>query len=250
MEAEIDTSDVALDYESQAKKDGWAPKEEWKGDESKWKSAEQFVKDGEQITRILKSKVDRLEERVTQLLDTNKEVVEFTKKAQERDKAEKDRLIKELKQLKRQAVTDGDGDAFDKAESQLEELQQAPEPKEDRLTPIATQWLESNPWYNTNEQLATYADGLSDRLVARGFNPQSKSYFDELTEQVKAAFPQEFENKNRKKPNGVEDGNPVESSQSHTFDDLPAEAKKAYARFARDIKGYTKADYLANYDWE
>jgi len=243
-----ETEVVDRNYEKEALAEGWAPQEQWKGDPDKWKSAEQFVKDGENISGILKAKVDRLDSRVNELLASNKNLNEMTQRQIKREKEENARLVKELEQVRKQAINDGDGDAFQRAEEQLQSLKEPPQ-QEQTLDPLAETWLSDNQWYTKNETLGAFADGLADRLRARGYTGQA--YYDELTRQVKETFPEEFGNKARKRPNGVETGSEIViDSKERTFDNLPREAKAAYAQFKRDIPGFTKEQYVSNYEWE
>jgi len=238
-------------YESEAREQGWKPEEEWSGDPPKsgFKTAEQFIKDGENITPILKSKVDRLESRVEELRQSNKEITEFTQASRDRDRKEKERLIAELQTLRTKAVTEGDGEAFQKADEQIEELRKEAQPEPDSLSPDARDFLSDNTWYGSNDRLTIYADGLGERLQQSGYS--GKAYFDELVRQVKDTFPDEFGNKRRKQPNSVESGGEaVTDSKAKTFDSLPADAKAQYERFARDIEGFTKEAYVEQYDWE
>jgi hypothetical protein len=244
-------ADEERNYEEEASKEGWAPQDQWKGDPDRWKTAEQFVKDGEKIVPILKSKVDRLEARVEEVLQTNKKFSEFTQRSLDREKAEKDRLIKELEEVRKQAVTESDGDAFAKADSQLEEIRNSNKPEETpALAPAAQAWLGQNNWYGSNEDLTIFADIVSDKLVADGYTHSSPAYFKELTDRIHKRFPDEFGNKNRAKPSSVESGGEKETgSKSKTFDNLPAEAKRAYQQFKRDIPGFTKEQYVENYEF-
>jgi hypothetical protein len=244
------------DYETEARKDGWVPLDEWKGDPDQHKSAEQFVEDGEKITGILKSKLTRteqkvedLDKRVQELLSTNKQFGEFTKKAQEREKKEKERLISELETLRKKAVDEGDGEAFTNADRQLDELKAQPEPIE-QINEVGVRWLEDNNWYARDDRMAAYADRISDRLREQGYQDQSEAYFNELTTRVKDAFPDEFENKNRNRPNGVESGTGASTSKAQTWDNLPAQAKAEFKEFQRDIPDFTQEMYLENYEWE
>jgi hypothetical protein len=247
MEENMEVSE--RDWESEAAAEGWAPQDNWKGDPDKWKTAEQFVKDGEKIVPILKSKVERLDHRVEQLLESNKKLNEISQRTLEREKRENKRLIQELEDMRKQAITDGDGEAFAKADSQIRSLQEQDVPQEDGLDPLAEKWLSSNPWYASNDRLGAFADGIADRLRARGFTGQA--YFDELTRQVHEAFPNEFENRNRKRASGVESGGEKASvSNTKTFDSLPSDAKAAYQQFKRDIPGFTKEQFVEQYDWE
>jgi hypothetical protein len=235
------------DYEAEARKQGWAPLDDWKGDPKDFKSAEQFVKDGEQIPAIMKSKIEKLEGRVEQLLESNKRFNEFSQRSLEKEKKEKQKVIQELEQLRKQAITDGDGEAFDRADKQLSDLK-SEEIDTNGIDPLAKNWLENNSWYETNVKLAAYADGIADRLVAQGYT--GRAYFEQLTKNVKEAFPDEFGNKRRSQPNTVEAGTEAVTGSERTFSDLPKEAKDAFKQFQRDIPGLTKEQYVEQYDWD
>jgi len=241
-----------VNYEQEARKEGWVPQDEWKGDPDKWKPAERFVEDGKNINGILRSKVDRLEDRVNQLLDSNKQLNEFSQRTIEKERREKEGLIEELKSARKQAITDGDGDAYERASDQIQSLQEDLRPAPEKLDPEAQAWLSNNSWYESNRKLHAFADGVADQLIASGYTPGSKAYFDELTNQVKETFPEEFENKNRGGAATVETPGKASGKDSNdkTFDNLPPEAKAQYEIFKRDIPEFSKDDYVANYDWE
>ena len=153
----------------------------------------------------------------------------------------------QLEEVRKQAITEGDGEAFDRADRQINDLKQESY-QQPQIDPVAKIWLDANPWYETNAKLAVHADGLADRLVAQGYTGQA--YFDELTKQIHDAFPEEFGNKNRSKPSSVESATPSSPSSKRTFDSLPADAKEAYAQFKRDIPGFTKQQFVDQYEWE
>lgn len=247
------SDEVERDYEAEASKEGWAPQEQWKGDSSKWKTAQKFVEDGENINGILKSRLDRQDTRIGELLETNKQFASMSKKALAKEKAESERLVGELSTARKQAITDGDGDAFEKADDAIQTLKaQAPIESAPQMAPAASDWLAGNDWYGKNQSLSIQADVISDRLRAAGYDDTSAGYFEELTTQVHAAFPNEFENPNRQRASSTEAGGDrgSEASGKKTFDDLPADAKAQYEVFTRDMPGFTKEQYTANYEWE
>jgi hypothetical protein len=182
------------------------------------------------------------------LLATNKSFNEFTQRSLKKELAEKADLIKELETLKAKAITEGDGDAVLDAERKIESLKEPPE-KPPELTPVQQGWLADNDWYNKNEDLTIFADGIADKLVQQGYTDQSPLYFEELSKRVKKRFPEEFVNKNRNKDNAVEDATDIVDSKERTFANLPKEAKKEFEAFKRDIPGFTKEAYAAQYDW-
>ena len=245
---------MSEEIEQEARKQGWKPESEWKGDPPTdgFKSAEQFVKDGENIPGILKSKISHLENRVDSLTQSNANFKQYTDKQRDKDQAENKRLIGELESVKAQAITDGDGVAAVKAEREINELQvNDPPPNQPQPNPEGESWVASNGWYNENPVLHAQADGVADQLRMQGYDDQSALFFTELTTRVKQAFPNEFENPNRNNAASVEDGGSRDAGDAaeHTWANLPADAKAAATSLITDIPGFTKEEYLENYEW-
>lgn len=238
-----------MDVEEQAREQGWKPEEEWKGDPPSggFKTAEQFIKDGEQIPGILKSKIGSLEERIDALTQTNAEFKQFTDKQIQAEKQKTAKLLSELEAVKAQAITDGDGAAVIKAEKDIKSLEAPPESMPQNE--LGNKWAEANPWYNTNTKLTGYADGIFQQILNEGYT--GKAYFNELTRRVKETFPEEFENPARKQAAGVEKGGSRDAGggKSESWENLPAADKAQAQRFMKDIPGFTKEQFLEQYDW-
>jgi len=239
-------------YEAEASEQGWTPKENWKGPEEKWTDAQTFVERGEQIAGILKSKNAKLETRIHNLEDSNKKFGEYHKKTLETEQRKNAERIGELEGQLEQAITDGDGQAFTRYNKELDGLkaeQQVPTDDAQAWNQLSQRWVGENEWYTKNSKLAAYADGISDQLRANGYTGQA--YFSELTRNVHETFPEEFKNPNKSKANAVDDGGQKGSndSKAHTFENLPADAQRAFEGFNADF-GLKKEDYLKNYEWE
>lgn len=233
------------DYEKEALADGWNPN--YEGDNKV--DAKTFVERGEKISGLLKGKIGRLEERIDSLTQTNAEFKKYTDKQIQREHEKNEKLIQELEAAKAQAITDGDGAAAVKAEKDIQSLQQTQRP-DDSYNQLAQSWASQNPWYASNERLGAYADGIADRIIAEGYTGQA--YFAELTRRTKEAFPDDFKNPNRDKPGSVDPGGAkeVKDSQAKTWANLPKEAKDAALRFEKDIPGFDRKEYVANFEWE
>jgi len=242
-----------MDTEAEAREQGWKPEAEWKGEPPSggFKSAEQFVKDGEQIPGILRSKLAQQDERIEALTQTNAEFLKFTNKQRDKDKAENQRLIDELETVRAQAITDGDGVAAVKAEKDIKSLEATEPPSDGReaYQKLSQKWSDDNPWYSDNKKLGRFADGIAEEIVQQGYT--GKAYFKELTRQVKEMFPEDFENPARKNAAGVEKGGSRDSgsSDNQSWDNLPKADKAQAQRFIKDIPGFTKEQFLAEYDW-
>jgi len=224
--------------------------------------AKTFVEKGEKIAAIavkdrgvLRDKVEQLEGKVESLTESNREFGKYHKKTIEAQRKANATRIGELEAELAQAVTDGDGQAYTRTRAEINDLKtELPQLSDEQANAqawdkLATQWVSENQWYNTNPTLATFADGLQERVVAEGYNGQA--YFTELTRRVKEAFPDDFKNPNRSNANSVEDGGQISTgdSKEHTYANLPADAKKACDGFVKE--GFmTREDYVAEYEFE
>jgi len=242
-------------YEQEAREQGWKPKEEWTGPEDKWTDAESFVEKGDKIAGILKSRLDRQDQQIQKLQSDNKAFGEYQKNLRDKDKAKNATLLAELEALRATAITEADGAEYTRVDREIQQVRadlDTPDPQvngETELNVLAQAWLLNNSWYNTNNKLQTYADGLAEKVEAEGYNGQA--YFTELTRRVQEAFPEEFSNKRQTQANAVETGGELETvdSTAHTYENLDPESKAACDRFV--ASGLTtKEDYVANFEWE
>ena len=51
-----------------------------------------------------------------------------------------------------------------------------PAPAQVQTDPKAQAWKQENPWFNTDEEMTSFALGLHNRLVKEGLSPQSDDY--------------------------------------------------------------------------
>lgn len=246
----------SVDYEAEARKQGWVPEEEWKGDSKpkEFVDAKTFVERGKEIDDKLKSKISNLETKLENVERSAKEFREFNERALKKEREEREALMKQLEEQREQAITEGDGQTFTQVDRQLNELRSnEPAPDQNELGQMAQEWLANNRWYETNKKLHYLADGIADDLQREGYVGQA--YFNELTRRVRELEPGEFETP--KPPPAVEGGRASGQSEPEprSFESLDKESKAAFDRFFKsgfygdDLKK-AKAEYLANYDWD
>ena len=236
-------------YETEAVEQGWNP--DFDGPNKV--DAQTFVERGEKIAGILKSRLDKQEAKIAQLEESNHKFGEYHKQTLEQQKKKTEATITELQSRLAQAITDGDGQTFTQTQNQINSLQAQQMPTgsdgESQWNTLSHQWAVDNPWYGENQKLATFADGLYDRITSSGF--AGPAFFSELTRRVKEAFPEDFKNPNRSNANAVEDGGErgKTNSKKHSYDNLDATAKRACDEFEK--QGFmTREDYVKNYEWE
>ncbi len=247
-------SEAERDYETEAVSQGW--KEDGPLD------AKEFVEKGEKIAGILKSKNDRLEDKVDRqgveiqgLKESNKQFGEYHKQTLESQRQKDAGRVSQLEEQLAQAVTDGDGQAFQQTRNELESMK--PQQQSDTIleesaaawNQLSQDWASENKWYNENRKLGACADGISDQIRSEGYSGQA--YFSEITKRVREDFPEEFENPNQSMPAGVEAGGQLSTldSKVQTYANLPPDAKAACDNFVKE--GFmSKEDYVSQYEFE
>ena len=250
MTQEQENTEQERDYEAEARAQGWVPEEEFKGANppKEFLDAKTFVERGTEINGYLKTKLARLEEQLEETRRASGEFREFTQKQLNRERKERENLIKELESRRAQAIQDSDGDEFTRVDKELTDLRQEQQadlsPKHD---PLVEKFLAENSWYSTNPKLAGYADGIAEKVVAEGYREQA--YYNELARRVKETFPEEFSTPST--PH-VESGQESKASSpgSKSYEALPPEAKEQCDIFIRTIPNFTKEQYVATYDWD
>ncbi len=241
-------TDEERDYEIEAVNQGW--KEDGPLD------AKEFVEKGEKIAGILKSKNDRLADKVDRqgveiqgLKESNKQFGEYHKQTLESQRQKDAGHVSQLEEQLAQAVTDGDGQAFQQTRNELESMKPQQPPDTSAWDQLSRDWASENKWYNENRKMGAYADGIADQIRSEGYSGQA--YFSEITKRVREDFPEEFENPNQSRPAGVEAGGQLSTPDSkvQTYANLPPDAKAACDNFVK--QGFmSKEDYVSQYEFE
>lgn len=253
--------------ELRAKKQGWAPMDEWRDDPDKWVDAETFLKRGDEIlpiarerNRAMEDKLERLETLISetnrQLADSkhaNKELAQFYQRSID---TQRERILTELKAKQREAVAEGDQQAFDQAEQQIAQVEKdaktlsdgnrtdSPPPED----PNFTAWKTKNRWYGTDAELSLYAESMATWVANQKPHLRGQAgFFLAVENEVRKRFPEKFNTD--KGGNGDGDGDqpavprvegggaaPKRKSGKKGYDQLTPEAK-------RQCDWFTEHDY-------
>lgn len=249
--------------EEAARDQGWKPEEEWKGEPPRrgFVSAEEFLKAGDNSLPLvtkrneeLKSDNETLREEIDRLKQQTARFTDFTNQALRRAREERDQAMEALQKKRAKAISDADGDTVIETEKEIERLQNTPIEGEGPPPPVKN-WLDQNPWYETDSDMRDLANGISLRLKEERPELVGPAHLEELAKRVKKAMPHKF--KNPRRDNGGGDVEPARRTPPRgrkTFDDLPPDAKQAYEDY-RELQAtlgrdYTKDQYLASYEWE
>jgi hypothetical protein len=240
------------DYETEARTSGWVPQDAWKGPADRWVDAKTFIQRGEEyypfVQAKLKKEIGALKGEINELREGSKEFREFSEKAIERERKEKERVLSELEEARATAITNGDGKEAVRLEKEIREVEREPAPKPG--LPAETQaWLAENAWYTTDPVLKGIADGLSDVVATENPGLKGRAFLDKLREKVQTEVPHKFQNSRRETALTEDHQRKSSSKKGRTYEDLPADARAACDKFVKQIPGYSKEKYIAQYDW-
>ncbi len=258
-EAEDNESEAETDYEAEAAKQGWVPKDQYKNPE-KWVDAKTFVERGEVFRPALNAKYKETEAKYTELERKYQEqeaAIERANKISEKmmENYKRDTLEK-LKAEQKSAWEQGDDARYnelDKRRDNLADEFKIETPKSTTQTPkvdpYVSKFEQENPWYGQDYTLTQAAQFHDARLIReRGYlSPEERHA--EVKKAVIEEFPHKFENPNRQVKSPLGTGrNPAKTSVKKGWDSMPEVDKKMAMNFITR-SGQSKDTYAAAY-WE
>ena len=233
-------------YESEAREQGWRPKEEFEGDPEKWRPAKEFVERGE-----LFGKIDTLGKELKETKKALKMLQEHNSKVKE---TEFKRAVEELKGLQKKHLEEGNSDEYLnttelltdlKAEQKAREVlnqQQAAEQR-NQVDPRFTEWAAKNSWYEKDADMRQFADTLGLGYAQANPGVEPDVVLEYVSKQVKQAFRDKFENPNRNRPSAVE-GKSTPSTAKKDSIELSDDERRVMNTFIRQGV-MTKEEYIA-----
>lgn len=204
-EVETQEQEDVRDWEADARKMGWVPEGEWKGDRkpAKFLSAEEFVERGETVIPILKSQIQSRDEQIAakekEFADRLARMEKMQKDARERQQKSHEAAMKKLASDMRKAAADGDIEAYDELSTQRDQLsKEAPEEAKPDETPeqnaerVQTDWIAKNDWYRTDFKLAKDAEDYSQWLAKNNPNISLEDNLAATEKYIKEQNPEKF----------------------------------------------------------
>ena len=260
----------------EARKGGWVPKEEYRGDESSWVDAETFVERGRQINPILRANNERLKKEIAERdrkhqaeIDEMKQSVEefkaFQREASERKVNQLQAELKTLRAARSEATSQEDhekaaeiDERIDAVKDQVQEAktvkQETPKPKAadvQEFTPEMKRWFNDNPWYGDDQQYleeTEMVNALGTAIRKKHPTVTGVDFLDLLDQSIQKNLPSI--KGNRKGPS-VEGGNRTARTTAgkRSYENLPSDSKAACDKFVK--QGIlTREQYLADYNWD
>jgi hypothetical protein len=249
-------STAAAAVEAEATKMGWTPKDQFKGDPAKWRPADEFVERGKNMLPIVQAKVKRQEAQIEELSRT---VKDFTEHMTKTDQRAYDRALATLKEQRKEAIVAGDGDAFEKVDEAITDLKKEADAKAAKTAakapaddPVYSEWEARQTWLK-DADMAEYGEFAAQKLRSSGETAQGADFLELVTKKVRAQFPDKFTNPRRESAASVEGAAPAARKGGKSYADMPAEARAACDRMAKN--GFSdpkeaakfKADYTKQF---
>lgn len=275
--APVGTDNAAGDAEGRARRMGWRPKEEFRGDPVRWTDAESFIARGEAELPVLRERYRALDDRFARMetdlksrLDESaskhqetqvalKEFREFSYKAEERAYL---RAKVELEAKMALAVETADQNQYRVTKAQLDTLEQnkpSPAPaaaaqaaqaqQAPPQDPVIKAWIAENEWFSRDQPMNAYAIAMHGALLKEKPGMTTAENLAEVKREITERFPEKFANKKRDAAQAVAtSAAPADKKKAgKTVSDLPAEARAALAKFKKQMPDYKDEEYLKTY---
>ena len=238
VEPEVGKENAPDPTEVAAREKGWRPKEEFAGDPEDWVDAKEFVS-REPLYKAL-HKANREIKRVKREQDTFKQLYDKL------ENTAKEKAIAELREQLRVAAEEKDIEAALSIKDKITELEVKSEESAVKNEEFET-WLESNDWYESDEDLRDFADGMGFALVKKNKDMPLEQIYEKVTKAAKEAFPNKFGNPNKTKPNAVDSGKhipakSVTKKKEVSYEDLPEEVQDVYRKMVKKDTTHTKGN--------
>lgn len=240
-----DSGEVAI--EAEARKQGWVPRDEFRGDPTDWTSADEYVRMGDPkyLRKALKDTRKSVSNLEQKLAEKDAEFSERIERFERMSKAQRAKLYNDIESARRQAVADGDTDRYDalnRQEAALYEQEEAaskPAPKKqaakaDEPHPDVDRWVQANPWFMKDQALNMAAQGIHAQLMADEPHLTIEDNLKKVRAEIVKRYPEKFGKGARPQTNGhsaVEGGARMPAAKGgKTWTEIPSDDKKIIAR--------------------
>ena len=263
-----DTPEVSggRDFDSEASRKGWVPKEHYRGDPSKWVDAKTFVERGERFNKNLQREVESLKSELASFKGTAAKFAKFHEETVARKNEEIKEAISALRVQRAEALRDGDAQLSVELEDKIDSLKEqqsavkeeaaaAKQPPQQQRDVVLEEWIEDgNDWFKSEPKLRDYAIRIGTEMRdVEGMAVNGREFLDEVSRRMKRDFPRYFrEQRDTSGRRGAvddgasRDGNSSGSRGGYSERDLPDEDRQLMKEFvAQGIM--TKEQYLAGY---
>lgn len=199
--------------EERAKKDGWSPEDQWRGNPEDWVPAKEFL--GRQK---LFDRIDSLKTALqSQKRDFEKDMRLVAKSVAEMNEQAYKKALSELKAQRGLAIEDKNLEAVEAIDAEIDETKvklanaaaSKNQPVQHQETPEFTSWKEANTWFTDNKEMQEDAVAIGVGYAASNKNLTEKQIYSYVTTKIKKMYPENFETKQTQTEDDEDDESPV-----------------------------------------
>lgn len=235
------------DYEALAREMGWRPEGEFKGDKSRFVDAKTFYERGLTILPIVQAENSALRAAMARTQEDARRALEIAERAHTRELDQVREELAATKLVRKEAVTENDGDKFEAAEARIaqleEQLKARPSQEAPPLDPGYTAWLDrpEQAWFRGDDEAQAMADGLARLSKYKPLIGQREKLWDAVIGDIKkmrdgqrAGVKADLE---RPGPQGAGKGNGEvrRGAGTRSYDNLSEEFRKQCDRQYKDF---------------
>lgn len=238
------------EIESKAREMGWRPKEEFKGDPEKWVDAATYYKRGIEVLPIVKAEAASLRAELARVKQQANDYAQVVERAAQREIDDLKRQLKDAQEVRKAAVKEGDGEAFEASEAEIKDLEgkiaQAststkPSPDNDLKARWDT-WLSENQWFVQDPELQALANSIAigndpevRALAGKNAGEEFWNLVGRKAKALKARMDGADDGRSRPGPSRGTHGNPGPTPARRSYENLDPEFKKTCDRMYKDF---------------
>ena len=246
--------------QERAQNDGWRPEEEWEGDASQWVDYREFNVRGELMGRIQEqsSIINSQKGQIDEVKTALKDLAAMQDKIAD---AQYNKLVKQLRKQKAQAIEEGEGETVIDIDEQLDMLKEqreevaaqatsvdsdgSNEEESIALDPAVQTWIAApaNQWYNTDTRLRNIANAIAAEIASDNPGMPPGEVLRRMDADVRKEMPHKFQGKNT--VDGGDANNRGSGSKGkRSFNDLTEDQQGICKRLVKLGTFKTNADYI------
>jgi hypothetical protein len=225
---------------------GWRPKDNFEGSEDDFIDAKEFVR--------RKPLFEKIDHQNRQIKAVTKALDEFKNHYTKVRENEFNRALNQLKEARKQAMTEGDGERFTAIDDQIKVVEQEvkvlqheqtkPAVQEEVVHPEFQSWKSRNPWYESTGYMRKFADDAGAQYHKSGMSPPE--VLAAVEKAVRKEFPQKFVNPNKANAPLVESSSPTGGAKGKKDGfELNEQERKVMNDLVR-TKVLTKEEYISD----
>ena len=196
--------DVRKSEEAMARRFGWKPKEEWKGDTTNYFEA------GDYLEKVITPRLNRLPELETSVQEMRQNAIRLAQQQQKFSEERRSESLAEIKAAQKRAFDLGDEAKYQESTEKLEKYYTEREPtvpmddpklaerqQQANADPAFHEWLPgNNDWYGTNQEATQFAaevaagklraENVEDVMALPSF--ARKAFYEDISRTVRARF--------------------------------------------------------------